>query len=473
MLEVIWFLFFAPIFAANGANGVPAASNGAPHPPRANRPLPQPGMPPRNVEALSALNSQPITLRVFFRNCFASTSRPQSDLLTISGQDGHRYVQLTLQIRSPAETACCILEWKVQARAGAESPIPDLIGGITSLRMTDLSPTPLDVLDSPQRRVKIKVCGGQNPGWSLEHMNTNNLVSPRFIQSFIAKGLVIEDLFYEAFTPQNEPLPRTFLFVEDESYSRELHWLEKGKTYFQSWGLEYDCVLAMTEEQQSALRNIVAESFQITTEHAFADSSFQSLTSPYDPDKTYIYHPTFKEAISAYNMSRTLEQRRSMTTRDALNQFIRGWKSANLIEEIRDSFSVNTFMFFFKHHQQFDLLARIVIHGYDPSCERLHGIPNDPVPFHYHYSYHYNHDRILGLQRQNLLARAQAVPGGPQANVAQMGPEVIQVGTNNRKSNFLHIFIVFTFLTFSFILFHFYFKTSSLSIGVMEAYEEL
>jgi len=471
MLEFLCILLLRSIFAANG---VPGASNGAPHPPRANRPLPQPGMPPRDVEALAALNSQPIALRVFFRNCFSSTSRPQNDLLTISGQDGHRYVQLTFQIHSPVDIACCILEWGVRGRPSEEPPILDLIGGITSLRMTDFSLTPLDNPEDRHRGVKIKVCGGQNPRWSLENMNTNNLVSLRFIQSFIAKAMVMEDLFYEAFTPPNEPLRSTFLFIEDESYSRELHWLERGKTYFQSWGLEYDCVLQMPPEQRNNLAIIIEQAFQMTTEQAFADDVFEPLTSPYNTQKTYIYHPEFKEAITAYNSSRTLEQQRSMTIKDALDQFIRGWKSADLIEEVREYFPVNTFMFFFRHHPRFDLLARIVIHEYDPWCEKLHGVPNDPVPFHYHYSYHYNHDRILSLQRQNLLAnRAQALPAAVEASAAQMAPEAIGIGTNNPKRNFLHIFIIFTILTFSLTLRHVHLKRPSAFINIIDAYEEL
>merc|ERR1719433_806652 len=75
------------------------------------------------------------------------------------------------------------------------------------------------------------------PHWELTSLYPANLVSGKFIRSFIAQGIAIHSNMLGG--------RKIELLLNDNSDAREMYWLEKqtGKTYYEAvWNLEYNCM---------------------------------------------------------------------------------------------------------------------------------------------------------------------------------------------------------------------------------------
>jgi len=432
------FLAWTFTLAIFAANNLPPAMNGNGNSALPNQaqervnpfPNPQPpqgGQPPYlNVEAFNQFNALDEDMTTLLRSCFSSQIPTRHDLFSITGNDGTRHVQIMFQFNSDGGRTCCNLEWGVTRTIREEdgAVIPLLMGSIISIDAMNHLPTPLDYPEDMFRIIHIRICGGDNPKWLLNQLYPNGLVSGKFIRTFIARGIHAEALLYDSHVSPNFNIPPVYLEVEDKTEMREEYWLDtgSGKTYFQSWGIEYECILEMSQNDRIALLTVSELAFNRPAAPAFGREDFQSVLSPYADEfyevgAEYTFHPTFIQEITGYRDSKSSQERQEMTTRDALREFMAMVRSRNYSDDRMASFPQNTFLYFFRTHEDFDLLARQVLSDYDPECVKMRGMPNEEQDIAMQYHYHYSHTRVNSVRQRarNFINPGGGPPGQPPA----------------------------------------------------------
>merc|ERR1740123_991776 len=115
------------------------------------------------------------------------------------------------------------------------------------------------------------------------------------------------------------------------------------------------------------------------------DLTFLTRANPLIQDARHYFCEEFKYELQAYIQSTDPTRFSRMTVRDALNEFIPRWRNnAGYTAAQIQSIAQNTFMYFFRHHPEFHLLAMQVLNGYDQSCSSMTGYPeSDGRPFAY------------------------------------------------------------------------------------------
>lgn len=318
---------------------------------------------------------------------------PQNAEFVISAKEGKRETELTFLVNafSDGKGYRCKLEWD-------ESIIP--CGKIVST--TDGEPTDRRVLPiGPMgfssgllwavTGITIDIYGGTKPHWELTQNQPNNLVTNDFLKSFLAQGLA-EHMRYIDEKP-------VYLRMSDNSALREIYWLLKanGFTFLQgTWSMEYECMLSRLNPSQR-------QAFYTASRSAHSTPANALLTSRnYNPIKNALswenpvryFSDFFKEEMDEfYPEGRDFG---TMTAHEVIKLFIEHWKSKKKEgtenpkytagEQIR--MAQDTFVYFFRNHQNFELIARQVLSGYDDACIFMAGRPIEtagPMPFDYEY----------------------------------------------------------------------------------------
>merc|ERR550534_647344 len=86
----------------------------------------------------------------------------------------------------------------------------------------------------------------------------------------------------------------------------------------------------------------------------------------------------FTYELYQWRSSLQQEDFQTMTLRQAYTSFMASWKAEQHSLNEQQILAKGTFMYFFRHHEIFDLLAKQVLSGYDDTCRAMRGIPLDP-----------------------------------------------------------------------------------------------
>lgn len=329
-------------------------------------------------------------LQEVIRSCFdpnfiAMNGPPNNAEFTLSAADGFRDVTLTFLVNGDPLGRMCKLDWDnwlvpcgkivstdrrsgqpVEKRAIAVPPLLDFEHGGESLadHVTGISIEIYSNLD--------------NPHWELTSFHPNNLVSETFIKSFIARGLKAHTEII------NSPV---YLRLIDSSPVRELYWLRSfsGRTYYGAqWDLEYECIMSrMNVHQRQWYYHYTRASFNENALSALRDQTFDPLPNAWSyQSPLFEFSDIFKEILQKWFTTPNADDPRSiwsrleeMTVKNALVEFLKLWRGqGKYTPQQQVTIARDTFVYFFRRHQHFDLMARQVLSGYDDSCWTMVGV---------------------------------------------------------------------------------------------------
>jgi len=341
----------------------------------------------KQITAWSAL------LTACFDNKHLSKCGPPTNAeFVISATENNRETELTFVVNSfqDGKGYRCKLEWD-------ESIIPcGKIVSTTNGAPTDRRVLPIGPLGFSSgllwavTGITIDIYGGQKPHWELTQNQPNNLVTDSFLKSFLAQGLSEHERFLNG--------KSVYLRMSDNSPLREIYWLMKGNgfTYLQgTWSMEYECMLNRLNPSQR-------QAFYTVSRTVLTTPAKQLLTNrAYDPIKNALswdnpirhFGDNFKtEMDDFYPEGRDFGE---MTAHEVIKEFIEHWKSKKKEDNMTPIYSAaeqihlgqDTFVYFFRYHSNFELLARQVLSGYDDACIFMAGKPRDTNPISFAYEY--------------------------------------------------------------------------------------
>jgi len=330
------------------------------------------------------------------KSCFDSTllefvGPPKNAQFTIKARDEFRDVELIMIVTGDSLGNRCKLEWDGWlVPCGKCKSVNHETGQPVPVLATHMGPlTFAATLVQHMAGITIEIYGGENPHWELTTYSPNNLMSDNFMKSFIAQGLAIHSKILGG--------KRVFLRLSDLSPSRELYWLEKqtGRTYFEDvWNLEYECLIArMDAKTRKSFYERSRVSYQATAMLALSDATFGPIKNAWSWEHPVSdFSAQFKLEIQTWLRKKGYPEDTaglaSMNLVVALGDFIPQWRENPAYSQLQQvKLAQNTFMFFFRHHPNFDILARQVLYGYDDTCIFMTGIPRDDLPYKFEFEY--------------------------------------------------------------------------------------
>jgi len=219
--------------------------------------------------------------------------------------------------------------------------------------------------------IHISVYVGEDPHWELTSLMPGGQVSGMFLKSFVAQGIAIHSKM------TGQPIE---LRLNDQSSIRQQYWLVKksGKTYYQAkWNLEYDCYTFEGPTMPDAYLQAIQVAFAASPQPAFADMTFNPVTVDDGTGFTenWEFYPNFIFTFRMWIMKNKMSIRKMNTIKEALDKWIPYYTSrVNGLPEIQ-AYATNTFLFFFRHHEDFSMLAQQVL-GL-ARCKFMRGVPID------------------------------------------------------------------------------------------------
>lgn len=328
-------------------------------------------------------------LQELLRSCFdlnllAIVGPPKEAKFTLEAADDFRLVRLTFRVDGLEDGSKCTLIWD-DARSDMGS-IQSIYGPQSSKSGTPVEKEQTSVnhfgMTFGQTGIRIDVYNRDYPHWELISFFPSNLVSGKFLRSFIVQGMAEQTLLFGHPNPVN-------LRVVDSSMIRELYWLENGgKTYFESvWNLEYDCIVGRFGSQKDKFYKHSKECDKRLAIFALSDLSYAPIRRAFPGLHPPVqeFTPAFMYAVHEWMKDKDEHHMSLLTIRQALDEFIPLWKGKynRLGQQIM---AQNTFMYFFKHDPGFDMVARQVLLHYDETCNTMSGYPMDKNPRDFSFS---------------------------------------------------------------------------------------
>lgn len=365
-------------------------------------------------------------LQELLRSCFdknfnAILGAPKNARFTITAIDDFRHVMLTFKVVGTSDASKCSLIW--------DNSSPEL-GSIRSVYNAGYGTSgdgPLGGQDIPmdetgfnlygmifgQTGIQIDIYNKDFPHWELINFYPSNLVSGRFLRSFIVQGMKEHSDMVSTLSNNVQ----VFLRVVDSSLIRELYWLESGtgKTYFEAvWTLEYDCIIGRYGSNRHLFHQVSLKCRDKLAILALSTRTFDPIRRAFPGMNSPIqrFSTSFGLELQRWVQSKSDEQISTMTIRDAIEDFIPRWKNSGRYDKMEEqTLAQNTFMFFFKVDPDFEMIARQVLLHYDETCNTMSGVPTDDDPRDFHFSY-------------------EDSPNSPQQDPLQPGPsEAFRTGS--------------------------------------------
>jgi len=331
------------------------------------------------------------TLQELIRSCFDPNfillnGHPINAEFTLSAADDFRDVTLTFLVNGDSLGRMCKLDWDDWLVPCGSIVSTDRRNGQPVERKSIPVPPLLDFeheggyLVSHVTGISIEIYSNlDNPHWELTSFHPNNLVSETFIKSFIARGLKAHTEIIQ------NPV---YLRLLDTSPVRELYWLRSGlgRTYFGSqWDLEYECIMSrMNVHQRRWYYHYARSAFNDNALTAIRDQTFDPLPNAWSyQSPLFEFSDVFKEIIQKWFTTPNADDPRTiwsrleeMTVKNALVDFMTLWRGTRTFTPQQQvTIARDTFVYFFRKHPQFDLMARQVLSGYDDSCWTMVGVP--------------------------------------------------------------------------------------------------
>lgn len=372
----------------------------------------------RSISNIGLTNEQiHIGFQRLIRTCFG-TVIPHQDMFKVSGFDLGRTVSLIFEV-TRSRNHCCNLDFgirDIKAPGGSELKVPQVKGSISSINVIHRE---FIQLRSNMRatRVEIEICNDLAPYWRLVHFHPNGLFSGKFIRSFIVQGMNAMNIINQG---EEHRRASPYLTLDDTSNIREFYWLEKGITYYQSWGLHYDCLAHMGKMALSTFLQNARTAASAKAAAAFADETFNPISALYEDHEPFMFHSLFIQLIRPYIAQKSPQQRQTLQIRHALDEFLQFIKVQQYDPDTVGALAQNTFMYFFRHHPLWPQLARLVLEGFDPNCDEMKGYPTDPQPFSLEFEYFYNAATIEHIVRTTQQNKRRA--GSPASAELQRQP---------------------------------------------------
>jgi len=363
----------------------------------------------------SAVDSEELlpAFRELFERCFdpatlAAHRYPNNALFTIKTIDEFRDVELSLAVFGDENR--CKLEWdawlvpvgsikSTNRETGQPVQKKAMLSGLLDFDFG------LESLQDVITGITIDIYKNENPHWELTNWNSNDLVSLRFLHSFISLGLKQYSIFCGK---------QAYLRLSDMSPYREFSWLMKGhgKTLMQyGWNLEYECFLSrMNQPTREQFYNYIQTVNNLPASNALKSWDFEPIPNALNW-QTRLRHfsetfrseligwlgtkhtagvpgvlgpggfPMLNPAFSVFQLIGT------QSLKQVVKDFIGSWSNKGYPPRTQIELAQGTFIFFYRSVPNFDLMARQVISGYDDSCYMMTGIPIDPNPYDFHLSY--------------------------------------------------------------------------------------
>jgi len=308
-----------------------------------------------------------------FESCFdeenlQKNGPPRDAELTLTALDDFRHVQLTFLVNGKSDGKECEIRWR-------ETDPRFPLGKIVSTYRDSGQPLPRNDDYYASRDISIYIYD-DFPRWELHRFYTDGLISGKLLRSFIVQGMTEHG--------HRVDNPSIQLELHDHSVARELYWLQKhtGKTYYQDvWNLEYTCLSCLDDETLTRLREVSKTAHDAPADIAFRDTTFEPILPKEEGNEDFEFFGQFIQELLKYTASKDSELLRSMTIGNVLDEFIPQWQSSDKYgKAMQQALAQNTFMYFFRAHPDWSLLAMQVLSGYDYLCKSMQGIPRDLMP---------------------------------------------------------------------------------------------
>jgi len=248
---------------------------------------------------------------------------------------------------------------------------------------------PYRYLEEDEPSVRIYISTRENPvKWVLNLLYPRQFFSGAFIRSFIAQGMAI-----------HSQMTNKLVIVEaiDLSDVRQEYWLKHrgGKTYYEAvWNLEY--LHLLTDKRGKNGFHVDPKYLEISqsadsfpAQMALSDMRFQDV---FMYGERHTFSRLFKDIMKSWVYEHRATITSMRTIRQVLDAFIPTWSMVTERKkaEVQKKFAVDTFLFFFRYHPNFEFLYRQVMGSEsDIQCNKARGIPTDlstPVSFQFTYT---------------------------------------------------------------------------------------
>jgi len=359
---------------------------------------------------------------------------PKDDIFIVKAVEFDRMVSIEFSVNGDDDGSGCLLE--MNAHDIGDLP---LAGAINSLTLNDNQPVRRRDPDAITCiRIYIYAVNRgveESPYWELTNLCPNGLVSGKFIRSFIVQGIRQHSSLMHVEIP---------LTLADQSNIRELYWLTKGvgQTYYEDqWNMEYDYFNCIEPEKQAAFSQMSRKADKRPASQAFADNNFNPITAAGE-----IFEFCYLFQLELENWRKTQDEAviNTWTIRKALDIFLPFWVS-RYNETMGQILAQNTFLYFFRHHPEFEKLARQVLTN--QIADFMTGNPRDPTPFDFDFTY--NKASSLLKKRRTTPRHSEQSEGGSSSN--EMGPSSVQA-THRKKALLLSPFAHFIFIISIFLI---------------------
>jgi len=362
---------------------------------------------PQDPQTDPELNTQLLELlrRCFDPESIQANGYPSKAEFTVSARDEFRDVDLTFAVFGDEDK--CKLEWDSWlVPVGRIRSVHHDTGEPVQKRAMKIDPLDFEhhgiSLVSQISGVTFEIYNKDPPHWELTNWHTNNLVSLKFMYSFVSAGLRAHTRFC------GEPV---YLRMVDMSPYREFGWLmkDKGRTLFEyGWNMEYECLI---ERMNSAIRDQLYEYGRhvgnVPAGNAMRDRTFgpiMNAMSWQNPQRPYsqAFMVEIRDWLRANSIpiqgvfamgqgvvpqqTRLLQLAR-MPSKVVARDFISHWRTKGYDLQTSIGLAQGTFTYFYRNAPNFDLLARQVLSGYDDSCYMMKGIPYDESPYAFTFTY--------------------------------------------------------------------------------------
>jgi len=353
------------------------------------------------------------------RSCFdpsliRANGYPRGSDFTIKARDGFRDVELTFEVYGDENK--CKLEWDSwlvprgrirSVHYETREPVLPVVAeyGPLHFEFENVS------LMSHIKGITIDIYGNSaNPHWELTSYQPHGLISDRFIISFLSQALYAHSVFANK---------AVYLRMNDQSPYRELSWLWKGsgRTYLEfEWNMEYECIrdrmnLAQRLKFYEHSKRIGETDVQLTM---LTIGNFNPIPNAWSWENRYReISPLFIDEMNNFIQSITqgdhaklMASMKGKSTKQVVREFITFWKDKHY--SLKEGLDIiqSTFMFFYRDLDQFDIIARQVLSGYDDSCYSMQGIPIDKYQITFELQYIYRSGFVPG---QKLHLRGETL----------------------------------------------------------------